>query len=264
MPEDRPDRAAAGRVGDGRPAGVNCRPPSRRRPTHGRRRDDDKPNKRRHARFLVEGVQGRMVFASQVEILNLSLGGVAIKADRRLNIGGDYTLKLELAGEAVDIKGVVVWSVMSGMHKAGEADTVPEYSAGLRFKDVFTERVLKLMAFIDRHKVFEEHRVGGLRFRIDAPGKALLDTPEEYRVRLISRSGMLIETAARSGAGSRLSDGDLAARLRAHPLRGPRRLRARGRPDPPAHYEFGIEFLSLQPEDDDRLQAFIEALAKDR
>src|SRR5262245_33073874 len=156
--------------------------------------EDDKPNKRRHARFLVEGVQGRMVFASQVDILNLSMGGVAIKADRRLNIGGEYTLRLELAGDTVDIKGVVVWSVMSGMHKAGAADTVPEYSAGLRFKDIFTERVLKLMAFIDRHKVFEEHRVGGLRFRIDAPGKALLDTPEEYRVRLISRSGMLIET----------------------------------------------------------------------
>lgn len=226
--------------------------------------DDDKPNKRRHARFLVEGVQGRMVFASQVEILNLSLGGVAIKADRRLNIGGDYTLKLELAGEAVDIKGVVVWSVMSGVHKAGGADTVPEYSAGLRFKDVFTERVLKLMAFIDRHKVFEEHRVGGLRFRIDAPGKALLDTPEEYRVRLISRSGMLIETAhdleLERVYPMEISPGELP------PIRFAGRVASvlAVSTGSPTRYEFGIEFLSLQPEDDDRLQAFIEALAKDR
>ena len=225
--------------------------------------EDNRPNKRHHPRFLVEGVQGRMVFASQVDILNLSLGGVAIKADRRLNIGGEYTLKLELAGEGIDIKGVVVWSVMSGMHKTGEEDTVPEYSAGLRFRDVFTERILKLMAFIDRHKVFEEHRVGGLRFRIDAPGTALLDSPEEYRVRLISRSGMLIETqhalelervypmeiSPPAGEPIRF-EGRVASELRSGPDAAP--------------HEFGIEFLSLDPDDDARLQLFIEALAQGR
>jgi hypothetical protein len=224
--------------------------------------EDDKPNKRRHPRFIVEGVQGKMVFASQVEILNLSLGGVAIRADRRLNIGGEYTLKLELGGEDVEIKGLVVWSVMSGMHKASERETVPEYSAGLRFKDVFTERLLKLMAFIDRHKVFEEHRVGGLRFRIDAPGKALLDSPEEYRVRLISRSGMLIETQHTLHL-------DKIYPMEISPPDSDR-IRFDGRvasaveveDDARAHFEYGIEFLALSAEDDARLQAFIEALAK--
>lgn len=224
--------------------------------------DDNRPNKRHHPRFIVEGVQGRMIFASQVEVLNLSLGGVAIKADRRLNIGGEYTLKLELAGESVDIKGVVVWSVMSGMHKDSDSDTVPEYSAGLRFKDIFTERLLRLMAFIDRHKVFEEHRVGGLRFRIDAPGKALLDSPEEYRVRLISRSGMLIETQhtleldrvypmeiSPPGAEAIHFEGRVASAVEVGPAS-------------PALYEFGIEFLALTADDDGRLQAFIESLAK--
>lgn len=225
---------------------------------------DERPNKRRHPRFVVEGVHGRMVFASQVEILNLSLGGVAIRADRRLNIGGEYTLKLELGGEGIEIKGQVVWSVVSGVRKAAESETVPEYSAGLRFKDVFTERLLKLMAFIDRNKVFEEHRVGGLRFRIDAPGKALLDSPEEYRVRLISRSGMLIETQralepgkvypmeiAPPGAETIRFDGRVASAVEIET-------------DAPPHFEFGIEFLALAPADDARLQDFIESLARDR
>lgn len=222
--------------------------------------DESGPNKRRHPRFIVEGVQGKMVFASQVEVLNLSLGGVAIKADRRLNIGGEYTLKLELAGEAIDIKGLVVWSVMSGLHKAGE-ETVPEYSAGLRFKDIFTERLLRLMAFIDHHKVFEEHRVGGMRFRIDAPGKALLDSPEHYRVRLISRSGMLIET-------QHALEPDGVYPMEISPP-GAEVIRFEGRvasstdaENEPGHYELGIEFLTLDPEDDLRLQAFIESLAK--
>jgi len=87
--------------------------------------DDNKPNKRRHPRLVVEGVHGKMVFASQVEILNLSLGGVALTADRRLNIGGEYTLKLALAGETLDIKGIVVWSALSGLRKSGEGEGVP-------------------------------------------------------------------------------------------------------------------------------------------
>lgn len=223
--------------------------------------DESRPNKRRHPRFVVESVQGKMIYASQVEILNLSLGGVAIKADRRLNIGGEYTLKLELSGEELDIKGTVVWSVMSGLRKSG-AEDAPEYSAGLRFKDIFTERLLRLMAFIDRHKIFEEHRVGGLRFRIDAPGKALLDSPEEYRVVLISRTGMLIETRHQLEVE------------RVYPMEisppGVERIRFAGRvacalevaEETPAHYEFGIEFLAIPPEEDEKLQAFIESMAK--
>ena len=224
--------------------------------------DESGPNKRRYPRFVVEGVQGKMVFASQVEILNLSLGGVAIKADRRLNIGGEYTLKLELAGEAIDIKGLVVWSVMSGLRKSGE-DGVPEYSAGLRFKDIFTERLLRLMAFIDHHKVFEEHRVGGMRFRIDAPGKALLDSPENYRVKLISRSGMLIETQhvleldhvypmeiSPPDAEVIRFDGRVASIMRVEN-------------EGPGQYELGIEFVALATGDDVRLQAFIESLARE-
>ena len=224
--------------------------------------DDNKPNKRRHPRLVVEGVHGKMVFASQVEILNLSLGGVALTADRRLNIGGEYTLKLALAGETLDIKGIVVWSALSGLRKSGEGEGVPEYSAGLRFNDIFTERLLRLLTFIDRHKVFDEHRVGGLRFRIDAPGKALLDSPGEYRVRLISRSGMLIETqqpltldqvypmeVSPLDAESIHFEGRVASALEVDD-------------EAPSHYEFGIEFVALAAEEDLKLQAFIEALAK--
>jgi len=224
--------------------------------------DESGPNKRRYPRFIVEGVQGKMVFASQVEILNLSLGGVAIKADRRLNIGGEYTLKLELAGETLDIKGLVVWSVMSGLRRSGE-DGVPEYSAGLRFKDIFTERLLRLMAFIDHHKVFEEHRVGGMRFRIDAPGKALLDSPEQYRVKLISRSGMLIETQhsleldhvypmeiTPPDADAIRFDGRVAS------------IAGVGG-ESSGQFELGIEFMALAPGDDVRLQEFIESLARE-
>jgi hypothetical protein len=148
--------------------------------------------KRRHPRFTVEDVQGQVVLASKVEILNLSLGGVALRADRRLNIGSPYTLKLETGDRFIAMPGVVVWSVLSGLRKAKGGGS-PEYSAGLRFTAVVDDRIAGLIEFIDENRIVEEHRLAGLRFQVEAAGKAVLDSLEAYRVRLISLSGMLIE-----------------------------------------------------------------------
>src|SRR3974390_3774781 len=97
-------------------------------------------DKRRQPRFLVEGLHGRMTFASQVEILNMSLSGVAIKVDRRLNIGAEYSPKLEVQERTVSVKGVIVWSVLSEMRKGPDGEDRVVYSAGMRFSDVMTPR----------------------------------------------------------------------------------------------------------------------------
>jgi len=52
---------------------------------------------RRYKRFFIEGkdVQCRMFFATEVEILNISFGGGALSLNKRLNMGEEYTLKIE-------------------------------------------------------------------------------------------------------------------------------------------------------------------------
>ncbi len=52
--------------------------------------------KRRYKRFSVDSAEmdGNMVFAHAVKIINISIGGVALKADRKLNVGCEYTLKI--------------------------------------------------------------------------------------------------------------------------------------------------------------------------
>jgi Tfp pilus assembly protein PilZ len=152
------------------------------------------PEKRRAPRFMVEGVHGTMTSASQVEILNMSISGAAIRLDRNLRVGGEYNLRLELADAALVVKGVVVWSVLSEIQKGREDETKPFYSAGMKFKDILSPRLMSLLEFIDEHKIVQENRLGGIRFHIDAPGKALLDVPATYRVRVISMSGLLMET----------------------------------------------------------------------
>jgi len=150
--------------------------------------------RRRCPRFTVENIHGRLVAESEVEILNMSISGAAIKVERRLTMGGQYNLKLDRDGSLMTVKTEIVWSVLTEFRKNDEGDEVPVYSVGLKFTDVLTPRIAELLSFIDDHKIIDEKRLGGLRMHIDAPGKAALDYPEGYKVLVLSRTGMLIET----------------------------------------------------------------------
>jgi hypothetical protein len=219
----------------------------------------DADRRRRHPRFVVEDVHGHLTIASKVEVLNLSLGGVAIRADRRLNIGAQYTLKLEMGDHFVAVQGLVVWAVLSGMRKVHGED-VPEYSAGLKFVDVLTDKVLGLIDFIDENRIVEEHRLAGLRFQVEAQGKAVIDAVENYRVRLISLSGMLIESdraleldrvyAMRFQArnGEPVAFAGRVASCLADGTGGPRR------------YRMGVAFVDMGETDRARLESFVTSL----
>lgn len=216
--------------------------------------------RRRWPRFTVENIHGRLVAESEVEIVNMSISGAAIKVERRLTMGGLYNLKLDRDGTVLTLKTEVVWSVLTEFRKDEDGDEVPVYSAGLRFMDVLTPRINELLSFIDEHKIIDEKRLGGLRLHIDAPGKAALDYPEGYQVLVLSRTGMLIETdhgvavdgvcpmevKLPEGAPLRFSGRVVTLKERVDDLR-PRR-------------EIGIEFLDMTDEDRTRLTQYLDSL----
>ena len=148
---------------------------------------------RLHARFTVEGVHGKVTLASDVDIINMSISGVAVKIDRALRVGGEYALNLQLQNKLVTVHVLVVWCVLGEIRKGAGGEATSLYAAGMKFTDVLSPKLMELISFIDQHKIVEEHRLGGLRVHIDAPGRALLDVPHAYRVKVISLSGMLIE-----------------------------------------------------------------------
>ena len=211
---------------------------------------------------MVEGVHGTMTAASQVEILNMSISGAAIRVDRNLRVGGEYNLRLDLNDTVLAVKGVVVWSVLSEIQRGREDETKPFYSAGMKFQDILSPRLMELLEFIDQHKIVQENRLGGLRFHIDAPGKALLDVAQSYRVRVISLSGLLMET-------------EQPLELRqAYPmevtLETQEAVRFTGRvaycsaPTDPGskRYQIGVAFADMGSADRARLSRFIEALSR--
>jgi hypothetical protein len=219
-------------------------------------------DRRRHFRFSVHDVRGKLVSASTVTIMNLSLGGVALKADKRLNIGSPYNLRLEVARKSVVVQGVVVWCILSGIRPEGGQEGVPEYSAGLRFTDVLSEKMEELLAFIDEYKVVPEQRLVGVRFAIEARGKALIDYPENYRVKLISLSGMLIESETSFDAETVHPMELMLPHLPPLHFTGRIASLVEVREPPPTHFEMGVEFLDMSDEARSRLEGYVAGLAR--
>ena len=229
-----------------------------------------KNNKRRYKRFKVGvlEINGMMMFANEVEILDLSVGGVSLRADRRLNMGAEYSLKIGDKTNVIPLKARVVWSLLSGTKKSAAGGTVPMYTAGMRFCDLSGETMAELTQFITDHRnePFENdvHGLSGLRlnirFSINAKEKAVLNYAEGYRVKKISLGGMLIESAHAVGAEERLSM-ELS-------LPGNAAIVFWGRvascllssSEEPLRYDVGIEFLDLNEAHREILDAFISTL----
>ena len=93
---------------------------------------------RRHKRFQSDHMElnGKMIMAQKVEIIDISLGGVALKTDKRLNVGREYLIKLGYKGESIDIKGTIVRCELSNIEEGSDGDSVSIYSAGIMFKDI--------------------------------------------------------------------------------------------------------------------------------
>jgi c-di-GMP-binding flagellar brake protein YcgR len=160
--------------------------------------------KRRYRRFRVDvmEINGRMVFADDVKILDISARGVSLKADRRLNIGTEYTLRIEGEGKILTVKGNIAWSILSKTRQMPGGDIIPVYTAGMRFTDFSKEKSSEIINFIKAHrqKAYESvdlSKINDLRHEvrvhINAPEKSSLNFSESYKVQILSLSGMLIK-----------------------------------------------------------------------
>ena len=106
-------------------------------------------DRRRYKRFKVDliDIDGKMVFASNVKIIDISLGGISLKADRRLNIGSEYTLTVSSKGKVFSTKCIVVWSFIKESIEDPRGNIVPIYTAGMLFKDASNKKIEETCKF---------------------------------------------------------------------------------------------------------------------
>lgn len=157
---------------------------------------DNGENKRRHKRYVVDRIFGNLLYSTEVNIVNLSIDGAAIETTKRLELNREYPFKIRYKGTLLNLKGLVVWSVLSQSEKKDSGEVIPVYKAGLKFTELLDEKTKILLKFIEESKVKStEKRLLGIRIKIaESENKNIkIDFPYRYDVKKISLSGMLVE-----------------------------------------------------------------------
>jgi hypothetical protein len=221
-------------------------------------------NQRRHKRYRLDSMEinGKMSLVEKVEIIDISLSGVSLKVDKKLELGREYVIRLGERKKEFDVRGVIVRSEVCGIEEEANGETV--YAAGMMFNGGQMDKLAMFLYAIDQKKkmnsVAAERRLK-VRFQITTPGENVLSYPAQFKVKAISLSGMLIQTDLPLKVESRFPMGlslqgdnpvDLVGRVASCQM-----MDEGGR----THYEIGVEFLDVTEKDKILLKTFIDNLA---
>ena len=219
--------------------------------------------RRRHRRFEVAGLGGRLVVPMEVRVVNLSLGGMALETNDYLQFGRRYSVNLDNGGRRVTLVATVAWCRLRSTKKNPSGEVVPVYRAGLRFQVLAGERLHELWEIIRDHAVVEvDDSVFG-RFAPEQPKVVELDSDYRFSVRKLSLSGMLIETDFVPELEARLP---LEVMLRNSPWKALARVASvpnLGRRAIGELTQVGVEFYGLDSESRAALKAYIAGFLDD-
>jgi PilZ domain len=229
------------------------------------------PEKRRYKRFVVDilEINTRLTFARNVKILNISVGGVSLRVDKQLNIGSDYTLRIEGKGKTLSVTGVVVWCLLSDSLTDPTGNVVPIYKAGIKFTDAGKEKSGEIADFIKAHmkeisKQIDVPDMKGtrvhLRFLIEDPDSAILNFREQCGVKKIGLGGMLIGSDHPLDIDNKYPMEITIAEDRAIRFTGRVASCILVKKGDRERYDIGIEFLDLSERNRGLLYGFIRLL----
>ena len=121
---------------------------------------EPKQERRRHERLTVAemNVTANMSFTDEIEIGNISLDGIMVKTERRLNIGSTYILKLAFEDSILPVKARVIWCLLQESRHILPDEIVPVYSAGLQFYEASNEKIDGFVRLIEKQKVMSNEK----------------------------------------------------------------------------------------------------------
>jgi len=107
--------------------------------------------KRQRKRVNTEDmeVNCEIPLATYVKIINISETGILVKADRKLDIGKKYALKIEYENKVLFVKAAVVWSLLEDNVEDANGNIIPIYIAGMQFTDVLKGDITEIISLIE-------------------------------------------------------------------------------------------------------------------
>ncbi len=122
----------------------------------GNRRD-----KRQQKRYIVDdrNFNVQIALANEVKVIDISIGGISFKTDKKLDPGKQYVLKLNIGDRVITVHGSVKWSSLSEYKKYWlqgdehrlfyDSGLIPIYTVGMQLIDVSGNTLDKFMQFLD-------------------------------------------------------------------------------------------------------------------
>lgn len=233
-------------------------------------------NRRRYKRYKADIMEmsGRLVLAKSLKIVDISIDRICLKTDKRLNIGGEYSLKMKGKEKTLTVKGTVAWSLLSETSVDSYGNIIPIYKAGMKFVDVSKEKINEIVNFIEEHrrdidKLIDLYSLGGRRLYM----KIAIENPEKemwrnyqgsYKVKSLSFGGMLVESGHPLEIESRFP-------MKVKTLTENSYMKFLGRVascllikdnDIIEHYDIGIEFIEMLQKDREILGELIGVIDK--
>jgi hypothetical protein len=228
-------------------------------------------DKRRHKRYALDfiDINSNMVFAKNVKLIDISIGGISLKADRRLNMAGNYKLRIEYEDNVLKIRGVVVWSRLSESMRDNRGNIVPLYSAGMQFKEVTDQKIDDIVQFIKNYNPEKLEDVDiiipkSLRIHLMVPfdlsKEAYLQCEDNCTVKELSADCMLMESGSAMEIDETLPIEIIINEEILIKFIGKVASCMLIQNKKPASYEIGMDFLDLMGKDRDVLYEFIYLL----
>lgn len=152
--------------------------------------------KREYTRLHLSGIQGKIVLVNKVEIVDISIGGVGLKTDRKLAMDREYTIKLSDKEHSIDVRGTIVRSEIFRMETGVAGAGVLIYISGMKFNEGSEHKIKDFLSSIEHHEKEGESPVAErrlhVRFQIIAPKEHVLVFPANFKVKDMSFSSILI------------------------------------------------------------------------
>lgn len=220
----------------------------------------DSDNRRRFDRYAADDLQGSFSYAVEAVVLNISLGGFAVRTATQLTIGRMYRFRLGSGDNSVHLTGTVQWCKMAGTEKLESGDVVPVYKAGIAFDEVMTEQAIELRQFLEKSIVVDvKRRIFG-RFKASRSQPVKLESSSKFLVKQISMSGVLVESETALDTDEVFDfEVRLDRRKFASVVRVAHVVEAQD-PDVSHRYRMGLEFVETEPQHRDLLEEFIHTL----
>ena len=95
--------------------------------------------KRQHRRFSAGQLHVKTDSTSNYRgvVINISIGGMLVKSDKRLNVGQTYPMKIGYKDRELFVNASVMWALLVENTEDTYGNRIPLYMTGMQFRDAF-------------------------------------------------------------------------------------------------------------------------------